>query len=682
MGVQNGGGSQGSMNDISSAHSVSGADLVEAPSEIILTEAERKYLLYVQRGDVASTRRHLEQFREKPQELDVNCTDPLGRSAIAIAIENENLDLLELLLEFKIKPKDSLLHAISEEYVEGVEVLLAWEEKNHKKGEPYSWEGITRETATYTKDITPLILAGHHNHYEILKILLDRGASLPMPHDIRCGCDDCIISTEEDSLRHSLSRINAYRALAAPSLIALSSKDPIRTAFELSGELRRLQGMEHEFKTEYIELREGMMKFVAELLDQTRTRSELSTMLNYDPESDGLDEDQDSLCRLKEAIKYRQKQFVAHPNVQQYLGAIWYDGLPGFRRLGIVGQCVQVLKLACMFPLLSVCYMINPLSDKAKFMKKPFVKFICHCASYMFFLMLLALASQRIEYLLIEWFGNAWLRSLLEDWKIRERGSLPGLVELCVMMYIFSLIWAEIKSLWNDGLLEYIADLWNIVDFITNHFFMAWILLRTTAFFLVQRDLWNGLWPYYPREQWHAFDPMLISEGCFGAAMIFSFLKLVHIFSVNPHLGPLQISLGRMIFDILKFFFLYTLVLFAFGCGLNQLMWYYAELEMQKCYHLPGGMPDYDGEEQACFIWRRFANLFETSQSLFWASFGLVELDVFQLTGLGSFTRFWAMLMFGSYSVINVIVLLNLLIAMMSNSYNAISVSTVSDLTL
>ncbi|MPC86741.1 Transient-receptor-potential-like protein [Portunus trituberculatus] len=86
-----------------------------------------------------------------------------------------------------------------------------------------------------------------------------------------------------------------------------------------------------------------------------------------------------------------------------------------------------------------------------------------------------------------------------------------------------------------------------------------------------------------------------------------SFLKLVHIFSVNPHLGPLQISLGRMIFDILKFFFLYTLVLFAFGCGMNQLMWYYAELEMKKCYSLPGGLPDTDNEDQACFIWRRWA---------------------------------------------------------------------------
>ena len=59
-------------------------------------------------------------------------------------------------------------------------------------------------------------------------------------------------SRQEDSLRHSRSRINAYRALASPSLIALSSKDPILTAFELSWELRRLSFLEHEFKSEYL----------------------------------------------------------------------------------------------------------------------------------------------------------------------------------------------------------------------------------------------------------------------------------------------------------------------------------------------------------------------------------------------------------------------------------------------
>lgn len=63
------------------------------------------------------------------------------------------------------------------------------------------------------------------------------------------------------------------------------------------------------------------------------------------------------------------------------------------------------------------------------------------------------------------------------------------------------------------------------------------------------------------------------SEGLFSAANIFSSLKLVYIFSVNPHLGPLQVSLSRMVMDIMKFFFLYVLVLFAFSSGLNQLLW-------------------------------------------------------------------------------------------------------------
>lgn len=68
-----------------------------------------------------------------------------------------------------------------------------------------------------------------------------------------------------------------------------------------------------------------------------------------------------------------------------------------------------------------------------------------------------------------------------------------------------------------------------------------------------------------------------------------------------------------------------------------------------------------------------FFSLFESSQSLFWASFGMVGLENFELTGIKSYTRFWGLLMFGSYSVINVIVLLNLLIAMMSNSYAMIT---------
>lgn len=261
----------------------------------------------------------------------------------------------------------------------------------------------------------------------------------------------------------------------------------------------------------------------------------------------------------------------------------------------------------------------------------------------------------------------------MAEWKRKERGSLPGFIEWAVIVYVVSLIWHEVKSLFTDGLMEYIQDLWNIVDCAANSAFLMWIVFRFFSVYVVRRDAALGLNPWLPREEWDTFDPMLLSEGAYAAGMIFSFLKLVHIFSINPHLGPLQVSLGRMIIDILKFFFIYTLVLSAFGCGLNQLLWYYADLEHDKCYHEGDHIPDFDNHEKSCAIWRRFSNLFETSQSLFWASFGLVDLMAFELQGIKGFTRFWALLMFGSYSVINIIVLLNMLIAMMSNSYQIIS---------
>ena len=37
-------------------------------------------------------------------------------------------------------------------------------------------------------------------------------------------------------------------------------------------------------------------------------------------------------------------QFVAHPNVQQLLAALWYAGLPGFRRLPLMSKLFQLLK--------------------------------------------------------------------------------------------------------------------------------------------------------------------------------------------------------------------------------------------------------------------------------------------------------------------------------------------------
>ncbi|CAG5005968.1 unnamed protein product [Parnassius apollo] len=640
----------------------------------VLSLEEKKYLLGVERGDVAGTRRVLQRARDTGH-INVDCVDPLGRSALLMAIDNENLEMVELLLEFGVETRDALLHAISEEFVEAVEALLDHEERTRKPGELHSWEALPPETATFTSDITPLILAAHRDSYEIIKLLLDRGASLPVPHDVRCGCDECVRSRREDSLRHSRSRINAYRALASPSLIALSSKDPILTAFELSWELRRLSALEHEFKTEYQELRMQCQEFATALLDHTRTSHELQVLLNHEtgspqaPLAEPGAPERMRLSRLKLAIKLRQKKFVAHPNVQQLLASIWYESVPGFRRKNMLLQAVEMMRIGAMFPLYSLAYIAAPHSTAGRTLRKPFIKFLCHSASYFMFLFLLILASQRIETT-----AAGLLRGATYEIPLSRRGSLPSLVEWLILAWVSGLIWSEVKQLWDMGLREYVHDMWNVIDFVTNSLYVATVALRIVSNFQVRREMAMNLQWNQPREKWDAWDPMLLSEGLFSAANIFSSLKLVYIFSVNPHLGPLQVSLSRMVLDILKFFVLDILVIFAFSCGLNQLLWYYAEMEKKRC--TIGTVAAANGtivDPDACVVWRRFANLFETMQTLFWAVFGLVDLDSFELDGIKIFTRFWGMLMFGTYAVIQIIVLLNLLIAMMNHSYQLIS---------
>lgn len=75
------------------------------------------------------------------------------------------------------------------------------------------------------------------------------------------------------------------------------------------------------------------------LLDHARTSYELEIMLNYDLHGDIWDPGEtQTLQRLKLALKCKQKAFVAHPNVQQLLASIWYEGLPGWRRMNIISQ--------------------------------------------------------------------------------------------------------------------------------------------------------------------------------------------------------------------------------------------------------------------------------------------------------------------------------------------------------
>lgn len=99
--------------------------IIRAESE--LSALERAYLGAVEKGDYFSVKQALEEA-EIYFRININCMDPLGRTALLIAIENENLEIIELLLSYNVYVGDALLHAIRKQVVGAVELLL-----NHKK---------------------------------------------------------------------------------------------------------------------------------------------------------------------------------------------------------------------------------------------------------------------------------------------------------------------------------------------------------------------------------------------------------------------------------------------------------------------------------------------------------------------------------------------------------------------
>lgn len=56
------------------------------------------------------------------------------------------------------------------------------------------------------------------------------------------------------------------------------------------------------------------------------------------------------------------------------------------------------------------------------------------------------------------------------------------------LFHIPGLIWSEIKQLWDSGPLQYINDMWNIIDFITNSLYVATVALRIIAYLQVMEN--------------------------------------------------------------------------------------------------------------------------------------------------------------------------------------------------
>lgn len=64
--------------------------------------------------------------------FDANCKDTVGRGALLIALESEDVQMVELLIKSDIRVGDALLYAIRKQMVPAVKLLLYQMKKQNK----------------------------------------------------------------------------------------------------------------------------------------------------------------------------------------------------------------------------------------------------------------------------------------------------------------------------------------------------------------------------------------------------------------------------------------------------------------------------------------------------------------------------------------------------------------------
>ncbi|XP_011630403.1 short transient receptor potential channel 6-like [Pogonomyrmex barbatus] len=198
--------------------------------------------------------------------------------------------------------------------------------------------------------------------------------------------------------------------------------------------------------------------------------------------------------------------------------------------------------------------------------------------------------------------------------------------------------------------------------------FLFWIVAAVDVRINGQRDL--------ERKYWHKNDPTLIAEGIFCLATIMAFFKLLFICQLDYDLGPLQISLVKMIRDVLHFVAIFGIITIAFTVGLCHLYQYY------------NGMVQTDDESKLKTEQETsFVDFKSTLKTLFWAVFCMSPVEsadviIENLPGEResetiinhhTFTEFIGYFAFASFQIISVVIVLNMLIACMANTFTKVT---------
>ncbi|XP_061485726.1 short transient receptor potential channel 2-like [Rhineura floridana] len=611
----------------------------------------------IQDGHLAKVQKLLQVSDGILRQLD-ETEDRTWREALNLAIRTGGEEITKTLLrivKFDFRQvHEALLVAVDTNQPNVVKMLL--DRLDQEKGLKMDIKSFSSaffdnsiDNSRFAPGVTPLTLACEKDLYEIVEMLMKKGHTIPRPHKVSCACLECSNGRKFDLLKFSLSRINTYKGIASRAHLSIASEDAMLTAFKLSRELKRLSKKEPEFKPEYLALEQLCQEFAFELLGMCRNQSEVTAVLN-DLADDSVDDDEadvddqafeegiPNLARLRLAVNYNQKCFVAHPICQQVLSSIWCGSLQSWRGSNSLWKLFISCSIFVAMPFLCLIYYLAPKSKAGKMLKIPVIKFLLHSASYVWFLVFLLVESLVLEYHHESFSGrnqSMWETSLH-------------------MIWVAGFFWFECKEVWIEGLRSYLLDWWNFLDIVILSMYLASFVLRLLIFlkgrvFCLDAQAPSPECRYYTeadRGEWHTEDPQFMAEVLFAVTSMLSFTRLAYILPAHETLGTLQISIGKMIDDMIRFMFFMMIILTAFLCGMNNIYVHYQESE-------------------------RLGSFNETFQFLFWTMLGMEKHDVVDMPQF-YVAELVGRVLYGVFTIVMVVILLNMLIAMITRSFQKI----------
>ncbi|XP_011314875.1 uncharacterized protein nompC [Fopius arisanus] len=513
--------------------------------------------------------------------------------------------------------------------------------------------------ATDKNGWTPLHCAARAGHLDVVQLLVESGASPKSETNLGCvpiwfaaseGHNNVLkylMEKEHDTYALMEDKRFVYSLMVCSKShnnksieeFVLVSPAPVDAAAKLSNIYIKLSEKEKERAKDLIAAGKQCESMATELLALAAGADSAGRILTA--------MDRRNVEFLDVLIENEQKEVIAHTVVQRYLHELWRGSLnwSAFRSMLLWFTMVFCPPVWAVFAL--------PLGHK--YNNIPIVKFMSYLTSHAYLMIFLSLVA------------------ITPPYPVMRNNLMPYSYEWCLLVMLSGLLLFELTNPSDKSGL-------------------GWIKLAVLLFSICGVAFHLVAWRFFPKDLWPTL--LYLRNQLFALSFLLACVQILDFLSFHHLFGPWAIIIGNLMKDLARF--LAVLAIFVFGfsmhfVALNQAFkdntykkdQLFADNLLANDTEWMGPTPmvtrhrsgRYKKKNDCCDDSARDIkmNPLLAFEYLFFAVFGQTTHSELKVeTGQPEWTSALFKLTFGVYMLVSVVVLINLLIAMMSDTYQRI----------